>query len=173
MSSSKDIERTNPSACKRATAYHEAGHAVMAMYLEREIQKVTIASGQLSGGGSRLGQCEMKKGRSKKRSDDIEDDALILIAGMVAESHFTGRYNEGGARQDLIYVQRLFESRSRTERELSRNLKRLLNKAEHILSEPICEMAIESIAEQLESQTSIGGRQARHLYKMAEQKARN
>jgi len=171
-SSSQRPEEDAQQNSSKSTAYHEAGHAVMALYLGREIQKVTVASGQLSGGGTRLGMCQMKKGRSKQRSDIVEDDGLILIAGMVAESQVTGRYCEQGARQDLFAVQRLMETRSRTERELSRNVRRLIDKAEHILAEPECEFAIQWIAEQLLEQTTISGRQAKHLYKMALQKAK-
>lgn len=159
------------SGAKRSTAFHEAGHAVMALYLERDVQKVTIAAGHLDGGGMRLGMCQMKKGRSKKRRDSIEDDALVLIAGMVAESMVTGRYCEQGARQDLFAVQRLLESRSRTERELARNMRRLIDKAEHILAEPACELAIQRLAEQLLESTSVGGRQAKHLFNMAVQES--
>ena len=35
----------------RATAFHEAGHAVMAVIVGRPVQKLTIASGSLQTGG--------------------------------------------------------------------------------------------------------------------------
>ena len=69
---------------RRATAYHEAGHAVMSLTVGRAIQKVTIARGRLPAGGQRLGACEIKKARFKPSNDELEDDVLILLAGMVA-----------------------------------------------------------------------------------------
>ena len=62
----------------RATAYHEAGHAVMALALGRPIQKVTIAPNQ-----NYLGACQIQKGRFKPTKDWLEDEMLILFAGMV------------------------------------------------------------------------------------------
>ena len=51
----------------RATAYHEAGHAVMAMILGRAVQKVTIVPGQSHLGAQRLGACHLQK-------DDVVGD---------------------------------------------------------------------------------------------------
>ena len=52
-----------------ATAYHEAGHAVMAVSLGRPIEKVTIAPSKSQIGamtsGLRLGVCKIQKGRTK------------------------------------------------------------------------------------------------------------
>jgi hypothetical protein len=67
-----------------ATAWHEAGHAVMAVSLGRPIEKVTISPARLQTGGSRLGICKIQKGRTKPSNDQLEDDVLILLAGMVA-----------------------------------------------------------------------------------------
>ena len=47
-----------------ATSYHEAGHAVMAISLGRLVHKVTIVPGKSQFGDTRLGACEMQKGRS-------------------------------------------------------------------------------------------------------------
>jgi len=75
-----------------ATAYHEAGHAVMAVSLGRPIEKVTIAPSRSPIGamttGLRLGTCKIQKGRTKPTKDWLEDEVMILYAGMVAESGF-------------------------------------------------------------------------------------
>ena len=94
-----------------ATAYHEAGHAVMAQSLGRLVQKVTILPGKSQFGEVRLGICEIRKGRSKASKDLLEDEALILLAGMVAEARFTGQYCEQGATQDLRNLQQLLLQR--------------------------------------------------------------
>lgn len=150
-----------------ATAFHEAGHAVMAVSLGRSIQKVTVSPGNMQAGGMRLGICEIKKGRSKNSSDALEDDVLILLSGMVAESHATGTYNPDGAAQDLMAVRRLLSSRARNEKALERLHRRLLDKTEHILGDAAHMLAIKLVAQELLSKTSISGRAVRHYFEQA------
>ncbi|QDV70662.1 ATP-dependent zinc metalloprotease FtsH [Rosistilla carotiformis] len=152
-----------------ATAYHEAGHAVMAISLGRPIQKVTIAPGPLQTGGYRLGVCELRKGRGRASQDVIEDEALILLAGMVAEARFTGRYCPRGAAADLRTVERVLEGRAKTQRQLERLQRRLLDKTEHLLSDEAHAVAIERIAKELIEKTTISGRAVRHLFEQAQQ----
>ncbi|WP_146401369.1 cell division protein FtsH [Planctomycetes bacterium CA13] len=147
-----------------ATAYHEAGHAVMALSLGRSIQKVTVSPTRTAHGQSRLGVCELKKGRSKKSKDAVEDDTLILLAGMVAEARFTGSYCHQGASQDLRYVQSLLSNRAGNARQIERLQRRLLDKTEHLLLEPGHAKAIQQIANELVEKTTISGRAARHFY---------
>jgi hypothetical protein len=74
-------DQSDPASLRlAATAYHEAGHAVMALSLGRLIQKVTILPGKSQFGEVRLGACEIRKGRSKASKDLLEDEALILLA---------------------------------------------------------------------------------------------
>lgn len=150
-----------------ATAYHEAGHAVMAMTLGRPIHKVTISPAQLQTGGSRLGACKIEKGRFKASKDWLEDEALILFAGMVAESHFTGQYCTQGAAQDLRAAKRLLANRATSERQLERLESRLLDKAEHLLGDQGHTKAIELIAQELLQKETISGRAVRHLLEQA------
>ncbi|TWU43256.1 ATP-dependent zinc metalloprotease FtsH [Novipirellula aureliae] len=150
-----------------ATAYHEAGHAVMALSLGRSIQKVTISPRRTAHGESRLGICELKKGRSRKAKDALEDDALILLSGMVAEARFTGEYCDRGAAQDLRLVRSILASRASTLRQLERLEKRLLSKTEHVLFERGHAQAIDSIAAELIAKTTISGRAAKHLFEQS------
>jgi len=146
-----------------ATAYHEAGHAVMATILGRKIQKVTIASAHLQTGGVRLGVCELGKGRTKASHDAIEDEVLILLAGMVAEAHFTGKYCSLGASQDLRLVNRLLADRGGSQRQFARVQRRMLEKTEHLLSETAHAKAITQVARELITRTTISGRNVRHI----------
>lgn len=150
-----------------ATAYHEAGHAVMGLSLGRPIHKVTIAPGQLQTGGVRLGACKIQKGRFKASQDWLEDEVLILLAGLVAEAHFTDQHCQQGAAQDLQAVRRLLQSRATNERQLERLERRLLDKAEHLLSDEGHARAIELIAGELLQKETISGRAVRHLFEQA------
>ncbi|MEM7561142.1 MAG: cell division protein FtsH [Planctomycetota bacterium] len=159
-----DVERI-------ATAYHEAGHAVIAIMLGRPIEKVTISPAKLQTGGQRLGVCKIQKGRTKPSKDALEDDVLILLAGMVAESQFSGRYDPSGARQDLRMVERLLDNRARNQKHLEKLVRRSLEKTEHLLADDVASAALKLIALEVLEKETISGRAVRHLYKMAEQQS--
>jgi ATP-dependent Zn protease len=150
-----------------ATAYHEAGHAVMAYLMSRPVEKVTICAANLQTGGFRLGACKMQKGRSKASSDVVEDEVLIMLAGMVAESHVTKRYCLDGAAQDLRAVRRLLANRAPNERQLERLAKRMLDKTEYLLSDDVNKTAVQLIAQELLEKETISGRAVRHLFEEA------
>ena len=154
---------------RTATAWHEAGHAVMAVSLGRSIEKVTISPAQLQTGGSRLGICKIQKGRSKASNDRLEEDVMILLAGMVGESRFTGRYCVDGAAQDLAFVERLLSTRASNERQLERLTRRMLDKTEHVLAAEGHAKAVELIAEELVRKVTVSGRAVRHFFQQATQ----
>lgn len=163
--SAEEIDRT-------ATAYHESGHAVVAISLGRQIKKATVKRAHLSTGGVRLGAVMFEKGRSKPTDDWVEDEAMILLAGMVAEARFTGRYCDQGAAIDLRAVDRLLDSRVRTQRQLDKLRQRLINKTEHLLDEPAHAIAVEAVAKELLIKGEVSGRLVRHHLNqaMAQQK---
>ena len=69
----------------QATAYHEAGHAVVALALGRAVQRVSILPDR-----ERLGQCEFKKGLFRPSEDWLEREILIALGGIAAEARHTG-----------------------------------------------------------------------------------
>ena len=137
-----------------ATAHHEAGHAVVAISLGRQIKKATINRANLPTGGVRLGAVMFEKGRSKPTGDWLEDEVMILLAGMVAESSFTGRYCEQGAAVDLRAVDRLFPRMS----DSWTNCGNVINKTEHLLSEPAHAAAVKAVAQELLLKGEVSGR---------------
>jgi hypothetical protein len=155
----------------KATAYHEAGHAVMALELGRPIHKVTIVPGQSDIGLKRDGVCHIKKGRSKASKDWLEDEVLILFAGLVAEARWTGTYNFPGATQDLRQIRRYSLMRADGEKQIERLERRWFQKTEHYLSDPVLWSATETIAESLLQSQTISGRAARHLMEQAKRQS--
>ena len=145
-----------------ATAYHEAGHAVVAISLGRKIKKATVNRANLPTGGVRLGAVMFEKGRSKPTDDWLEDEVIILLAGMVAESSFTGRYCDQGASVDLRAVDRLLDSRVKSQRQLEKVRQRMINKTEHLLSDPAHAVALEAVAKELLLKGEVSGRLVRH-----------
>ncbi|MDA0658689.1 MAG: cell division protein FtsH [Planctomycetota bacterium] len=154
-----------------ATAFHEAGHAVMAVSLGRPVQKVSISPAQLHSGGTRLGVCELQKGRVRASKDAVEDEILILFAGMVAESQFTGSYCHRGAARDLTAIRRLMQARASNERQMMRQERRLLDKTEYLLNDDGYRRAVELIARQLVEKTTMSGRAVRHLFEQSVQES--
>lgn len=145
-----------------ATAYHEAGHAVMALALGRPVQKVTVQPNEV-----RLGQCEIRKGRFRPSKDVLETEMLILLGGVAAEVLHSGRYEFAGAAQDLRSLRLLAATRAGGEKQIERLERRMLDKAEHVLGRPGNWEAVRLIAEELLSRTTISGRAARHLFERA------
>ena len=144
-----------------ATAYHEAGHAVVALALGRPVHRVTVRPTT-----DRLGQCEFKKGRHQPTDDWVEDEILIALAGMAAEAKATGVYERGGAARDLRFARSLMLQRA-SERSLERFERRMLGKVEHLLGDDGHWRAVEAIAAELVAKETISGRQAVHLFEQS------
>jgi ATP-dependent Zn protease len=145
-----------------ATAYHEAGHAAMALALGRDIHRVTIRANHL-----RQGQCEIKKGRVRPAKDFVETEILILFAGFAAEARHRGEYDSAGATQDLRSIRAMTEKRVASQRQIERLERRMLAKAEYLLEQPDVWRAVELIAAELLRSTTISGGAARHLFDQA------
>jgi len=145
-----------------ATAYHEAGHAVVALSLGRSIEKLSIVRNSI-----RLGAVQLGKGRNGRKQDYFEIEALILLGGVVSEAMHTGEYNWGGAQQDLRALRRLSLARVDTEQKAERLERRLLDKTSHHLDQAGHWEAVESIVKELIKLRAMSGRAARHLFEDA------
>jgi hypothetical protein len=142
-----------------ATAYHEAGHAVVALLLGRPIHRVSIRPKERW-----LGTCEFRKGRTRPDRDPVETELLILLAGLAAEARQMGEYAWDAADRDLWHVRALAERRASGPRQVERLERRILDKVEHLLDRPGVWPAIDRIAEELLLHTEISGRAARHFF---------
>lgn len=151
-----------PSAEEIATAYHEAGHAVVALALGRPVQRVSIKPGE-----RRLGHCEIRKGTFRPVRDALETEILILLGGPAAEARHSGQYGWESATLDLRGVRSLSQMRAASQKQVERLERRLLDKTEHLLDQPGIWDAVERIADELLRNTTISGRAARHLFELA------
>jgi ATP-dependent Zn protease len=150
---------TTPTPEDEATAYHEAGHAVAALALDRPVVKVSIRADR-----DRLGICFFGKAIFRPSVDWLEREVLIALAGMAAEARRTGEYDREAAGRDLRYARGLSLQRAGNDRQAERLEKRMLSKAEHLLERGANWRAVERIAQALLQSGEISGRQARHLY---------
>ncbi|MSQ94256.1 MAG: cell division protein FtsH [Gemmataceae bacterium] len=140
------------------TAYHEAGHAVLALVLDRPVKCVSILPDR-----EHLGICEFGKRVYRPSEDWLERKILIALGGIAAESRLTGIYSWDGAARDYQYVRRLAIQRA-GERRAEKLERRLLAKAEHLLAEGGNWLAVELIAAELLHHREISGRTALHLF---------
>src|ERR1700730_11702203 len=112
------------------TAYHEAGHSVVALALDRPVLGVSILPGS-----EHLGRGECRKGVFRPSEDWLEREILIALGGIAAEARHTGNYAWNGAARDQQYVRRLALQRAGGDRQADRLERRLLAKAEHLLAQ--------------------------------------
>jgi ATP-dependent Zn protease len=141
-----------------ATAFHEAGHAVVALALDRPVARVSVLPG-----GDFLGICHFAKGVFRPSKDWVEQEILISLGGIAAEARRTGEYAWDAAERDEQYALRLATRRA-GERQADRLVRRLLAKVENLLADEDCWRAVEAIAAALLRTGVISGRAARHLY---------
>ncbi len=152
-------QSSEPTAEDIATAYHEAGHAVVALALGRAVEKLSIVRNSL-----RLGAVNFGSRRTGRRQDYFETEAMILLAGIVSESRVTGKLNWSGAGQDMLQLERMISGRVDKEKAAERLQRRLFDKTEHFLSQSEIWAAVEKIAQSLLQHRSLSGRAARHLF---------
>ncbi|MBI1915758.1 MAG: cell division protein FtsH [Planctomycetes bacterium] len=142
-----------------ATAFHEAGHAVMALVLGRPVACVSVLPTRQF-----LGTCEFGKAVFRPSEDWLEREMLIALAGLAAEARHSGDYAWDGAVRDRDYAEGLALQRAGNVRKASRLLRRMLSKAEHLLGQDVNWRAVERMAAELLRVGEISGRAARHIY---------
>jgi ATP-dependent Zn protease len=144
---------------RQITAYHEAGHAVLALALGRPVDWVSIRPDRQF-----LGLCAFRKAVFRPSEDWLKREAIIALGGLAAEARFTGAYCWEGAGRDYDYVFELAKSRAGNDRQAERLVRRFLSKAEHLLTRPGHWDAVEKIAVELLLLEEISGRAARHFF---------
>src|SRR5947209_8815759 len=139
------------SPADQPTAYHEAGHAVVALALGRPVQRVSVLPER-----ELLGRCHFRKGVFRPSEDWLEREILIALGGIAAEARLTGDYAWDGAARDRQYVRRLAVQRAGP-RQAERLERRLLARAEHLLAQEGHWRAVELIAAELLRRRTISG----------------
>jgi hypothetical protein len=154
--------------CDEATAYQEAGHAVVALILGRPVDEVSVLANR-----DWIGVCKFGKARMRPSEDWQEREMLIALGGIAAEARHTGNYAWDAAGRDQQYVRGLAIERTgkrRAER-LQRRLLRLLAKVEHLLDHEPHWRAVVLVAQELLRRSVVSGRAVRHFFEQGHSSA--
>ena len=150
---------------KEATAYHEAGHAVVALILGRPVEEVSVLASR-----DFLGICKFGKARVRPSEDWLEREMLIALGGIAAEARHTGNYAWDAAGRDQQYVRGLAVERAGESR-AERLERRLLSKVEHLLSQEPHWRSVVLIAQELLRRSVVSGRAVRHFFEQGQKAA--
>jgi ATP-dependent Zn protease len=153
---------------QRATAYHEAGHAVMALLLGRGVRSVTVIPDEWT---ESLGMVTFNPlpafdphfDRSGRTREKCERLILILLAGPVAERRYTGKWCHSGADGDRHAVVEI-ASRLIGERTTSSYVRWLSDVANEKFDGPFAWPAVRTIAAELLRKDRLSGRRVREIW---------
>ena len=161
----------------QATAYHEAGHAMMAYIKNMAIRRVSIIPNEEEGS---LGHClhgswpkllGSEEGcfdfiDDQKHRDKRETLAMMMYGGLVAEKHFTGRYNWIGAGADRSRAADLLASSlSGDLKEWGAYINWIMEHTRVHLNFPRNWAGVEALATALLQKGQLNGRQAKTVIK--------
>ena len=161
-----------PTKAQRATAYHEAGHAVLSLLMRHHIRRVSIVPNDDEG---TLGHCS-SNGAPKWFKPDvgmgfrdekwIESEVLILLAGTAAARHLTGRHNWRGSNRDIAaacdLASYLYHGRA-----LKLFLAFMIERTRTAVASPATWLQIEAVAEALLDRGTLSGREVRTVCQQA------
>ena len=125
------------------TAFHEAGHALMAILLGHPVQKISIGCAYQLDAYCQLDPMVSEKIRSHLETR-IKHMVLVAMSGIAAEVLTFGQFDVSGASDDLLKARGLASCMNRDERHIDSYLNRCETQALFQLSQywdPLCMIA--------------------------------
>jgi hypothetical protein len=155
---------------RRGTAYHEAGHAVVAVALGEGVKRVSIAPDETTLGrvhrfpiGQWFQPDVVIDGRTRRR---LETDVMVLWAGTLAEERAAGVAADedlSAAADDFDRIVDLAEHACRSERETRAYIEWLRLRSLGLLNRFDVWASIEAVVAVLMAETTISGRRLREV----------
>lgn len=158
-----------------STAYHEAGHAVIAMHFRRAIRYVTIEATDTSYG--HVLKTPMPPSFDPQNEIDartmrrIEAEILVSLAGLAAESRFTGRRNLRAASGDYRFAVEMAAYAYNFGPVAGKYVEFLEARAMQLMAGPAVWVKVEAMAKALLAHKRLDAKQARAIYAGAVQDA--
>jgi ATP-dependent Zn protease len=134
------------------TAFHEAGHAVVAYALRRHFRKLSIAPDATSLGRANLWPLRYRSvelDRSRRNRDRLEKEIMTLYGGLVAEQIVQGGYDVRASAKDLQRAAELAMLLTDTDEEAWALLRLLHIRTRQLLQQPVWSTALQQLSKQL------------------------
>jgi ATP-dependent Zn protease len=153
-------------------AHHEAGHAVMVITFNRALKSITIVPNSDTGA---LGECfdaKRPKWFQPEVYDDprherrLEEEVLILLAGLAAEHRIAGRNNWRGAGQDFHHAVDVASYRFSGD-VLQKYLNYMTARTRSIVSGPMFWIQVQALSAALLEHRTLTGKPAREICRIA------
>lgn len=167
------MPRPRPQPRKKllATAFHEAGHAVMAYLVRRRIKRVSIEPDEKEGSLGHVENWRLRIRpdiRSNPYTNERLDDAVkISLAGGIAEAIYTGRKNHVGATGDYRNASDYAMHRCGSAEQAVAYLRWQSVCARQIMENPRYWKGVKVLAEALMKQPTIPGAEATKIIEQA------
>jgi hypothetical protein len=155
------------------TAYHEAGHTVMAFELGRKVRYITTIPGLVA---DTRGHVRPTASPKWHLMDDscaprmlrwIEREIAILISGPLAQGMFLGEFDSVGASRDHQEVIRLGSMLFNSPDAMKEYLEKQVHIIVEFLKQPSVWVQVEALAAALIVRRTIGGKRARQICREA------
>jgi ATP-dependent Zn protease len=151
----------------KATAYHEAGHAVMAIHLKRAIRYVTIEPTDDSLGhilNTPMPKFDPDDEIEPKDFRLVEREILVCLAGGAAEYRLTGRRNHRGAAGDDRNALDLASAVYGSDDVAAKYLEFMYARVRQLIESPPLWIRVEGLAAALLTHKRLNARQAKDAY---------
>lgn len=168
-------EKKQHAAMREQIAHHEAGHAVMGVYLSLAFYSVTIKPESPAVDHVRMGHVKPLIGG--KRIYDLsqrehDNNVLFSLAGHQAERIFTGRrlrWHSAMTDYKAVYEYASYRHRflESNDESIELYLKWMEHNARQILIQPIMWRAVQAVAATLIEKETLSYRQVRRVYQSA------
>ena len=159
----------------RATAFHEAGHAVAAYHLHLRLRRISVGGDA----GDVLGWLDLWLPRVSpgdtgniRRTQAVEREIIVLLAGAQAERVGLGRSSCPASGADFFEAMRRAEAICHTSEELSACLRWLQLRTHALIRSRTWRQAIDALAARLLERRTLGARETRAIIKAAISTAR-
>jgi hypothetical protein len=174
MAKQRPVTARNEANERRRTAYHEAGHAVMAFELGLSIREVTIVpddAGNFLGRvtGTPLGPDVMARFAEYDPDRHLVEQLIMFpLAGGIAEQELTGQVENLGDEDDLTNSFDLALRVCGSDEEANLFVEGLWERTRAQIQSPPTWAAVEAVAAALLGQQRLSGRKARAIYRSAQ-----